>query len=127
MVGIVTNARGEILITRRPDHAHQGGLWEFPGGKLESGEAARAGLIRELREELGIGVRAAQPLTTVRHVYPDKAVLLDVWQVQDYTGDPCGLEGQPLRWVAPRNLHARDFPAADAPIIEALGRQSTAI
>ncbi len=120
VVGIVVDAQGRILITRRADHAHQGGLWEFPGGKLEAGEPAQAGLIRELREELGIRVRAAQPLMTIRHSYPDKAVLLDVWRIEDYTGDPRGLEGQPMRWVAPGELSDWNFPAADEPIIDAL-------
>lgn len=119
-VGLVLNGRGEILITRRPDHVHQGGLWEFPGGKVKPGETIETALIRELREELDIEVVAAQPLLRVDHRYPDKQVLLDVWRIERYRGNPCGLEGQPLDWVAPEALVRRNFPAADAPIIAAL-------
>jgi 8-oxo-dGTP diphosphatase len=119
-VGILFNARGEVLISRRPEHAHQGGLWEFPGGKVENGEAVLTALARELREELGVSVIAAQPLIKVSHAYPDKRVLLDVWRVEGYRGEPRGLEGQPLEWLAPRALAERPFPAADAPIIDAL-------
>ena len=119
-VGIVANAAGAILITRRPDHAHQGGLWEFPGGKVEAGETVTAALRRELHEELGIRVQAAEPLLHIRHAYPDKTVLLEVWRVTAYQGEPHGREGQPLIWVVPARLADFAFPAADAPIIEAL-------
>ncbi|HPE72839.1 MAG TPA: NUDIX domain-containing protein, partial [Candidatus Competibacter sp.] len=69
-VGIVAGADGAVLIARRPDHVHQGGLWEFPGGKVEHGESVIAALGRELREELGIAVRAAEPLLQTGHAYP---------------------------------------------------------
>ena len=125
-VGIVANAAGAILITRRPDHAHQGGLWEFPGGKVEAGEPVTAALRRELHEELGILVQAAEPLLHIRHAYPDKTVLLEVWRVTAYQGEPHGREGQPLTWVLPARLADFAFPAADAPIIEVLtGRRVT--
>lgn len=125
-VGIVADAAGAILITRRPDHAHQGGLWEFPGGKVEAGETVTAALRRELHEELGIQVQAAEPLLHIRHAYPDKTVLLEVWRVTAYQGEPHGREGQPLTWVLPARLADFAFPAADAPIIEALtGRRVT--
>ncbi|MCB1779591.1 MAG: 8-oxo-dGTP diphosphatase MutT [Candidatus Competibacteraceae bacterium] len=119
-VGILTNAAGEVLITRRPDHVHQGGLWEFPGGKVEEGEPAAAALSRELHEELGITVQAAEPWLHVRHDYPDKCVFLDVWRVVVWRGEPHGREGQPLTWALPAGLQKRAFPAADAPIITAL-------
>ena len=125
-VGIVADAAGAILITRRPDHAHQGGLWEFPGGKVEAGEPVTAALCRELHEELGILVQAAESLLHIRHAYPDKTVLLEVWRVTAYQGEPHGREGQPLTWVLPARLADFAFPAADAPIIEALtGRRVT--
>ncbi|MDQ2695089.1 MAG: Nudix family hydrolase [Pseudomonadota bacterium] len=119
-VGILHNPRGEVLISRRPDHAHQGGLWEFPGGKVEADEPFAAALARELREELGVEVLDARPLIRVRHRYADKAVLLDVWRVERYRGQPRGCEGQPLAWRHPRRLAAAAFPAADRPIITAL-------
>ena len=120
-VGIVAGADGAVLITRRPDHVHQGGLWEFPGGKVEHGESVIAALGRELREELGIAVRAAEPLLQTGYAYPDdRCVLLDVWRVTDFEGEPHGREGQPLVWVSPGEMEQYAFPAADAPIIAAL-------
>jgi 8-oxo-dGTP diphosphatase len=119
-VGIVADSTGAILIARRPDHAHQGGLWEFPGGKVEADEAVIAALRRELHEELGIAVQAAEPLLQVRHAYPDKTVLLDVWRVTAWRGEPHGREGQPLTWASPAKLANFAFPAADGPIIARL-------
>ncbi len=116
----VSDARGRVLIAQRPAHVHQGGLWEFPGGKLEPGESPRQALERELREELGIEVGSARPLIQVRHDYPDKAVLLDVWRVEDYAGIPVGREGQPLEWVTHSELGKYAFPAANTPIVKAL-------
>lgn len=122
-VGILTDAAGAILLTRRPDHAHQGGLWEFPGGKVEADETVEVALTRELSEELGITVQTAEPLLQVHHAYPDKAVLLDVWRVTAYYGEPHGREGQPLAWVLPARLIDFTFPAADAPIIQWLRQE----
>lgn len=119
-VGIVVHAVGAVLITRRPDHVHQGGLWEFPGGKVESGESPESALRRELHEELGITVQAAEPWLQVRHAYPDQTVLLEVWRVTAYTGEPHGQEGQPLIWASPAELETFAFPAADQPILAAL-------
>ncbi len=121
-VGIVADAAGAVLIARRPDHAHQGGLWEFPGGKVETDEAVEAALQRELHEELGITVQVAEPWLRVRHAYPDKTVLLDVWRVTAWDGEPRGREGQPLRWAAPARLADFAFPAADEPIVARLRR-----
>ncbi len=119
-VGAISDSRGWILLTRRPDHVHQGGLWEFPGGKLEPGETVAQGLERELREELGIRLRGSIPLIRVHHHYGDRQVLLDVHRVTGFTGEPHGREGQPLRWVHPEAMEADRFPAADRPIITAL-------
>lgn len=120
VVGIVTGADGTVLITRRPDDVHQGGLWEFPGGKVEHGESTMEALGRELHEELGIMLRAAEPLLQVDHAYPDRRVLLDVWRVTDFQGEPHGREGQPLVWVSLDEIERFAFPAADAPIVAAL-------
>ncbi|MBE7376328.1 Nudix family hydrolase [Pseudomonas lopnurensis] len=116
---VIRSADGLVLIAKRPLDKHQGGLWEFPGGKVEEGEAVEAALARELLEELGIGVTAARPLIQVRHDYPDKQVLLDVWEVTAFSGEPHGAEGQPLAWVAPAQLPDYAFPAANRPIIAA--------
>lgn len=117
-VGVVWRD-GKILITRRADHAHQGGLWEFPGGKLEPGESVVAALRRELREEVGILVEDAAPLIKINYRYPDKRVILDVWQVHAFSGTATACEGQPLQWVAPGCLQDYAFPAANRPIINA--------
>lgn len=119
VAAVIRDPQGQILIAQRPAHKHQGGLWEFPGGKVEAGEAPAVALERELAEELGIRVTAARPLLQVRHDYPDQAVLLDVWQVDAFTGEAHGAEGQPLAWVAPRALLDYDFPAANRPIVQA--------
>lgn len=116
---VIRGKDGQILIAKRCDDKHQGGLWEFPGGKVEAGETAQAALARELEEELGILVTTARPLIQVRHDYPDKHVLLDVWDVSAFTGEPHGAEGQPLAWVSARQLSEYEFPAANRPIVAA--------
>lgn len=120
MAGAVSDEQGRILIAKRPDHVHQGGLWEFPGGKLEPGETPEQGLSRELAEELGIQVYRSRPLIRVRHDYGDRVVLLDVHRVESYSGTPSGCEGQPLDWQHPDAMRVEQFPAADRPIINAL-------
>jgi 8-oxo-dGTP diphosphatase len=121
-VGVILDADRNVLITRRADTAHQGGLWEFPGGKVEAGETLQQALTRELREELGIEVGRTSALLEIRHDYEDKAVLLDVHVVWDYSGEARGLEDQPLAWVTPGKLSQYEFPAANVPIIEAIGQ-----
>jgi len=118
-VGVIFNDCGQILIARRPDHQHQGGLWEFPGGKLEVGETPRQALDRELKEELAIRVESASPLITLRHDYPDRRVRLHVWRVERFSGMPCGMQGQPLNWVSRSDLARFEFPAANRPIVNA--------
>jgi len=115
----VIRRKGHILIARRPATAHQGGLWEFPGGKLEPGEDRYAGLRRELQEELDINITFARPLIDIRHDYPDKSVRLDVWLVEAFDGEAHGAEGQPIRWVTPAELDRYDFPQANVPIVTA--------
>lgn len=119
-VGIIENAQHQVLVAQHPEHKHQGGKWEFQGGKTHVGETVPEALARELYEELGITLRAACPLLRVRHTYPDQSVLLDVWRVTDYAGEPHGREGQPLRWVTPQGIDDLDLPAADLPIVRTL-------
>jgi 8-oxo-dGTP diphosphatase len=116
---VIRDGNGKILITQRAEAAHQGGLWEFPGGKVDAGETVQAALRRELQEELGIEVSAARPLIQIEHDYPDKQVLLDVWDVSAFSGQAHGREGQPLAWVSPRHLADYEFPAANRPIVAA--------
>jgi len=127
-VGVILNEARQILISKRAIDSHQGGLWEFPGGKVEPGETLEQGLLRELKEELGIEVSQTSPLLQVHHDYGDKRVLLDVCVVWTFTGKARGLEGQALQWVAVEDLVNFQFPAANEPIIDAanslLGQRS---
>lgn len=119
-VGVIRDTDGRVLVSRRAEHLHQGGLWEFPGGKREAGETIREALQRELHEELGIRVTCAEPFLRISHDYPDKSVLLDVWQVTAFEGTPQGLQGQPLSWLPVKELTRYTFPPANRPIITAL-------
>jgi 8-oxo-dGTP diphosphatase len=118
--GAIFNDLGQVLLSLRPQHVHQGGLWEFPGGKIEAGEQVLAALTRELREELGIDLRQARPLIRVRHDYGDRCVLLDIWRVERFEGQARGREGQQLAWVEPEDLPRWPMPAADLPIVDAV-------
>jgi len=118
-VAVIADRQGRVLISKRPDHTHQGGKWEFPGGKLEAAERVESALVRELQEELDITPLDYRPLIRFRHDYPDKAVLLDVWMVSAFSGNPHGREGQPIVWKAVDELEAGAFPAANAAIIRA--------
>ncbi|TBW56243.1 Nudix family hydrolase [Marinobacter halodurans] len=120
-VGVVRQG-DRILIARRPDDAHQGGLLEFPGGKVEPEERVQQALVRELDEEVGLRIdpRNLRPVIGIRHDYGDKRVFLDVWETDRFEGEPHGREGQPVQWLAVDALHDDDFPAANRPIIRAL-------
>jgi len=96
------------------------GGWEFPGGKVADNESPYDGLVRELREELGIEVHAAEPITAYTHCYPDRNVLLDLWQVTLYEGTPTSVEGQAIKWVAVSELEQAGLLDADKPMIEPL-------
>jgi 8-oxo-dGTP diphosphatase len=121
-VGVILDADRNILITRRAPDAHQGDLWEFPGGKVEAGETLTQALARELREELGIVIGRTSALLEVRHDYGDKSVLLDVHVVWEFSGEARPLEDQPMVWVAPAELGNYVFPAANEPIVKAVNR-----
>ncbi len=120
VAGAIADASGRVLIAQRPRGRHMAGRWEFPGGKLASGEDPFAGLKRELAEELGVTVRAARPLIQLRHSYADRRVLLDVWQVTEYEGEPQALESQALTWALPDDLPRHDILEADRAIVTAL-------
>ena len=115
----------QILIAKRPKHVHQGGLWEFPGGKVSEGETASQALSRELLEELAISIVDYKPLMQVFHDYQDKQVFLDIWSVTSFKGEARGAEGQECRWVNIRDIVAENsnyqFPAANRAILDKLG------
>ncbi len=119
VVAAVLMRDNRVLVAKRPDGGHQGGKWEFPGGKIKAGETTREALARELDEELGIRVQSAYPLIQVHHAYPDKRVYLDVWQVSAFEGQPYGREGQDIAWVERGQLPELDFPAANEAIVKA--------
>ena len=121
-VGLVLDS-DRVFVAQRDQNAHQGGLWEFPGGKVDAGETVEAALSRELNEELGIFVDYAEPVMQIKHDYTDKIVLLDVWQIARYRGEPSGCEGQPVKWLAINELLAEQFPAANQAIVDWLVRQ----
>mgnify|MGYP000320069950 FL=1 len=123
-VGVIYDPKQGYFICRRATHQHQGGKWEFTGGKVEQTETVQQALARELQEEIGINVKAAQPLLVIEHSYSDKAVKLDVWLVTEFTGTAQSLEGLENRWVQFDELEQLDFPEANRPIIDVL-RQGT--
>jgi 8-oxo-dGTP diphosphatase len=116
----MVDQRGRVLLQRRAAGAHQGGLWEFPGGKLEPGEGREEALARELDEELGVCPQAMRPLISVPHDYDDRRVLLDVWCVERWQGEVRAKENQPLAWVHPGDFARYQLPAADKPVLSAL-------
>ncbi|WP_104401332.1 8-oxo-dGTP diphosphatase MutT [Vibrio penaeicida] len=115
---ILNPAKDQVFITKRADKAHKGGLWEFPGGKVEQGETAQDATIRELFEEIGIKVTTLSHLESLKHDYPDKSLEFDFFVVTDFEEEPYGKEGQQGGWVNIVDLQQYDFPEANVPILE---------
>ncbi|MCH9026254.1 MAG: Nudix family hydrolase [Proteobacteria bacterium] len=124
-VGILQREDGRTLLMQRLPGTFREGQWEFPGGKIESGENSRSALARELHEELGIEVSGARRRITLRHAYPEKTVLLEVWQVTHFTGQPRNTEGHRLCWVEPAELRRIGLLDADRPIVTSLELPAT--
>ena len=120
VAAVLRDRQGQVLVTERPLGKPLAGYWEFPGGKLETGESAYAAMRRELNEELGIEVQQAYRLLRFTHTYPERRVDLDVWRVTSYIGEPAAHEGQRLAWVAPDAFPEWNLLPADAPILDAL-------
>lgn len=118
--GVLTRPGREVLIAQRPEGRIAAGKWEFPGGKIESGESPRQALVRELREELGVEVRQARRLLRFRHDYSDRAVILDTWLVSAFDGEPHPRERQLFQWLSPEALSGLDTLPTVAPIALAL-------
>jgi len=119
-VGVVLDGDGRVLIDQRLNEGLLGGLWEFPGGKQEEGEAITATIARELAEELAIAVEVGEELIVVEHAYSHKRLRFVVHLCRWIAGEPQPLASQQVRWVAPAELDAYPFPAANARIIAAL-------
>lgn len=119
VAAVIENKEGDIFIAKRPINKHQGGLWEFPGGKVEPEETSINALKRELHEEIGIDVIDSYPLIQILHDYSDKSVLLEVWKVKEFCGHAHGKENQETQWVSKQDLNQYKFPAANTPIITA--------
>ncbi len=118
--GILCDESGRVLIAERLGGGPFQGLWEFPGGKITSGESAPEALSRELAEELGIEVTECAPFMNLRHEYADRVVTIEFFIVSRWNSEPVGREGQQLRWVQKDRLDADELLPADVPVIEAL-------
>ena len=119
-----------VLLAQRPEGKSLAGLWEFPGGKLEPGEPPEDCLIRELREELGIEVDASNlvPITFASHALDaEKHLLMPLWQVTEFDGEPAGIEGQQLAWVPAEELSSYAMPEADGPLVVPVQRAMRAL
>jgi 8-oxo-dGTP diphosphatase len=116
------DADGRVLLAQRPADKAMGGLWEFPGGKMEPGEAPESALIRELREELGIAVKEAclAPFTFASHAYTDFHLLMPLYLCRRWEGTPQPLEHQALKWVWPKDMASYPMPPADLPLLPML-------
>jgi len=112
---------GKLLITQRHTGAHLGGLWEFPGGKRESGETFQDCLLREIREELGVEIYVVELFEEIFHDYPEKSVHLKFFICQLPTGEPQAIDCAAVCWVNRTELSNFEFPAADAQLLARLG------
>ena len=118
------DSRGRVLITQRPEHKQLGGLWEFPGGKVEPGEAPEAALVRELKEELDLNVEpdTLDPFAFASHAYPEFHLLMPLYVIKSWTGevklDP--QSAQAMAWTAPRDLRSYSMPPADVVLVDRL-------
>lgn len=120
-VAVIRDEQGRLLIAKRHEFQDQGGLWEFPGGKLNKGEHVIDALQREIKEETKLILNNFRPLLKVEHTYPNKTVLLDVWLAGGVnSNDAVGREGQELKWIKPSELEQYNFPAANNQIIDAV-------
>ena len=119
-VAVINNKQGKILIDRRKEKGEMGGLWEFPGGKIEVGETIEECIKREIKEELDIEIRVGDRLTTITHSYKTFNVTLHVHNCQHLSGQPQPLECEEIRWVEAAQMNQYQFPAANTQIIHLL-------
>ena len=124
--GILIDAAGRVLIAERLCNGPFNGLWEFPGGKIRSGETPREALVRELAEEIGVEVTDSRLFMSLSHEYPDRCVEIDFFLIDEWHGDAHGQEGQRLRWVDSMHLDADELLPADIPIVAAIKKLRSA-
>lgn len=117
---VLENHQGEILVAKRAEHKHLGGMWEFPGGKVEHNETQLQALIRETKEEIDFDLPHAKRLITTTHTYDTFTLTLDVWYYQVNNPKVHPNENQPLKWVEKSTLSQLGMPEADKPIISAI-------
>ena len=113
----------KVLITKRPEGTHLEGMWEFPGGKKEEEETLEACIEREIKEELGVEIRAERYLLSVSHEYETKVVDLHIFECSLVNGSPTPMEGQDMKWVNPCDMSGYNFPPPDIEIIEFISQQ----
>ncbi|MEP1144726.1 MAG: 8-oxo-dGTP diphosphatase MutT [Henriciella sp.] len=120
------NSDGNVLLARRPEGKSMAGLWEFPGGKIETDETPEQALVRELEEELAIVVSETnlEPITFASHNYETFHLFMPLYGLKIWTGSPRPTEGQTLAWVAPQDLHSYPAPAADIPLFDLLAART---
>jgi len=116
------DSEGRVLLAQRPQHKQLGGLWEFPGGKLEAGEAPEVALVRELKEELGVTVEpdSLDPYAFASHAYADFHLLMPLYVVSRWRGEPTPHDAQALAWVRPQELRTYAMPPADVVLVDRL-------
>ena len=119
-VAVIWNDQHQVLIDRRPQKGLLGGLWEFPGGKIEPGETIEACIQREIQEEIGIEIEVGAHLITVDHAYTHFKVRLEVYHCYHRSGEPQAIECDEVRWVSLEELDQFPFPKANLEIINAL-------
>jgi 8-oxo-dGTP diphosphatase len=125
-VALIPDAQQRVLITQRPFHVSHGGLWEFPGGKLEQNESPAEALVREIKEEVGLEVLEFECVQEITHHYPNFSVNLFVFYITQYTGIPKCLVGQlGMKWVSKKELKYEDFPAGNHSIFDLIDSRIT--
>lgn len=122
VAAVIRDGEDRVLLARRPLHKRHGGLWEFPGGKVEAGETPEAALAREMAGELGVEVEVGPERARVTHAYPDATILLTAHECRILAGEPKPVECLQLAWVQPADFGAYPMPDADLPIALALQR-----
>lgn len=120
VIGILQKKPDMVFIAKRDFHVHMGGKWEFPGGKVEEGETLEQALARELHEEVGVEMISSKHICTIHYQYDIKAVQLECYLVSEFTGEPHGKEGQPVKWINRADVNDYEFPTANTALIEAV-------